>query len=65
MMRPLVLPLKPDTMKTKSRKPVVYKAYEGETIKLRVDNKTTIVVRTQKALEMWMERYPQAQVVAQ
>ncbi|MCU0435142.1 MAG: hypothetical protein MUC87_16920 [Bacteroidia bacterium] len=52
-------------MKTKSRKPVVYKAYEGETIKLRVDNKTTIVVRTQKALEMWMERYPQAQVVAQ
>jgi frataxin-like iron-binding protein CyaY len=64
MMRPLVLQVKPNEMKSKSRKPVMHKAYEGQTMKLRVDNKTTIVVRTQKALEMWMERYPQAQVVA-
>lgn len=64
MMRPIVLPIKPNVMKSKSRKPVMPKAYEGQTFKLRVDNKTTIVVRTQKALEMWMERYPQAQVVA-
>jgi hypothetical protein len=64
MMRPLVLPIKPTTMKTKTRKPVMQKVFEGQTMKLRVDSKTIIVVRSQKAVDMWMERYPQAQLIA-
>lgn len=63
-MRPLVLPLKADAMKAKARKPVIGKPIEGHTMKLQVDHKTIIVVRTQKALDMWMERYPKAQLMA-
>ncbi|MCU0435143.1 MAG: hypothetical protein MUC87_16925 [Bacteroidia bacterium] len=32
-------------------------------VKLRVDSKTLIVVRNQTALDMWLTRYPAAQVV--
>jgi hypothetical protein len=63
MMRPLVLPIKQTTMKSKTRKPAMPKVFEGQTMKLRVDSKTIIVVRSQKAVDMWMERYPQAQLI--
>ncbi|MGL5892806.1 MAG: hypothetical protein ACRC3B_23130 [Bacteroidia bacterium] len=51
-------------MKSKTRKPAMAKVFEGQTMKLRVDSKTIIVVRSQKAVDMWMERYPQAQLIA-
>jgi hypothetical protein len=53
-------------MKTRSRKPLVpaHKPTEGKVIKLQVDYRTTIIVRSQKALEMWMGKYPNAKIVA-
>jgi hypothetical protein len=35
----------------------------GTRIKLRVDSRTLIVVRSQGALDMWMGKYPSAQIV--
>lgn len=32
-------------------------------IKLRIDHKTIITVRTKQAMNMWMEKYPDAQVI--
>jgi hypothetical protein len=32
-------------------------------IKLRIDHKTIITVRTKAALNMWMEKYPEATVI--
>jgi hypothetical protein len=32
-------------------------------IKLRIDHKTIITVRTKEAMQMWMEKYPDAQVI--
>lgn len=64
-MRPLVLTKEALAMKSRHRKPAPYKkATEGKVIKLQVDYRTTIIVRSQKALEMWMGKYPNAKVVA-
>lgn len=65
-MRPLVLTTKdPKNMKTRFRKPILTKkATEGTVIKLQLDYRTQIVVRTQKAVEMWMTKYPNAKIVA-
>lgn len=65
-MRPLVLTTKePKNMKTRFRKPILTKKpTEGAVTKLQIDYRTTIVVRTQKALEMWMTKYPNAKIVA-
>lgn len=35
----------------------------GARIKLQVDYRTIITVRTQEALDMWMEKYPLAKVI--
>ncbi|HLG03196.1 MAG TPA: hypothetical protein VI731_06350 [Bacteroidia bacterium] len=55
-------------MKTRNRKPVFAmpekKNSDAKVIKLKVDYRTTIVVRSQKALEMWMGKYPNAKIVA-
>lgn len=59
-----MLTIKTTTMKSKTRKPIMHKTFEGQTMKLRVDSKTIIVVRSQKAVDMWLERYPQAQLIA-
>lgn len=37
-----------------------HKAPEGEKIKLRIDDRTIITVRSKEALKMWMQRYPNA-----
>ncbi|HEU4716610.1 MAG TPA: hypothetical protein VFU15_02205 [Bacteroidia bacterium] len=51
--------------KGRSRKPALkQKPITGDVIKLQVDYRTTIVVRSQRALEMWMEKYPNAKIVA-
>lgn len=64
-MRPLVLTKESTSMKTRNRKPAAYKkAPDAKVIKLQVDYRTTILVRTQKALEMWMSKYPNAKIVA-
>ncbi|HEU4716611.1 MAG TPA: hypothetical protein VFU15_02210 [Bacteroidia bacterium] len=44
----------------KSLKPAV-KA--GDRIKLRIDYRTVIVVRSQEALAMWMSKFPAAQII--
>ncbi|TND08418.1 MAG: hypothetical protein FD123_2214 [Bacteroidetes bacterium] len=36
----------------------------SDIIRLQVDRKTIILVRNKKALSMWMERYPNARVIA-
>jgi frataxin-like iron-binding protein CyaY len=64
-MRPLVLTKEALSMKTRNRKPAPYKkSTEGQVMKLQVDYRTTIIVRSQKALEMWMGKYPNAKIVA-
>lgn len=35
----------------------------GARIKLQVDYRTIIVVRTQEALDMWMGKYPAAKII--
>ena len=35
----------------------------GTSIKVRLNSRTIIYVRTQQALAMWMEKYPGAQVI--
>jgi hypothetical protein len=35
----------------------------GTRIKIRLNYRTTIIVRTQQALQMWLEKYPGAQIV--
>jgi hypothetical protein len=65
-MRRLVITKESQIMKNRNHKTIIpaRKATEGKIMKLQVDYRTTIVVRTQKALEMWMEKYPNAKVVA-
>lgn len=47
----------------KSNKTVKSRVETGSRIKLRIDSRTIIVVRNQEALDMWMGKYPSAQVV--
>ena len=64
-MKPLVITKESRAMKSRHRKPLpAKKAPEGKIIKLQVDSRTIILVRNEKALEMWMSRYPKAKVVA-
>jgi hypothetical protein len=35
----------------------------GQAIKLKVDARTTIIVRSKEALKMWLGKYPKAVVV--
>ncbi len=37
---------------------------EVPTIKVRLDHRTTITVRTKAALKGWLERYPEAKVIS-
>lgn len=66
-MKPLVLVRESKSMKNmRTRKPkmVAPKTNGADVIKLQVDYKTVIMVKSQKALEMWMGKYPNAKVVA-
>jgi hypothetical protein len=36
----------------------------GNRIKLRLNQRTIIVVRTQEALQMWMQKFPTAQIIS-
>lgn len=36
---------------------------EAAMIRLQIDRKTVITLRTKKSLGMWMERYPNARIV--
>jgi hypothetical protein len=36
----------------------------GDQIKLQLDYRTTIVLRSKAALAMWMSKYPDAKVIA-
>lgn len=52
-------------MKNRYRKPILTKKpTEGKVIKLQVDYRTVISVKSQSALEMWMKKYPNAKIVA-
>ena len=35
-----------------------------ERIKLKIDSKTIVIVRSKEALKMWMTRHPGARVIA-
>lgn len=35
-----------------------------EKVKLKLDSKTIVVVKTKEALKMWMTRHPGAQIIA-
>ena len=66
-MKPLVLVRESKQMKnfrTRKPKPVAPKTTGADIIKLQVDYRTVIMVKSQKALEMWMGKYPNAKVVA-
>ncbi|MBI3509774.1 MAG: hypothetical protein HY064_03855 [Bacteroidetes bacterium] len=62
-MRPLVLTKESTALKARFRKPVQKPAPEGNVIKLQVDYRTTISVRSKEALDMWMKKYPNAKVI--
>jgi hypothetical protein len=36
----------------------------GEQIKLQLDYRTTIIVRSKEAVALWMSKYPNAKVIA-
>lgn len=36
----------------------------GQKIKLKIDSRTIVIVKTKEALKMWMNRHPSAQVIA-
>jgi hypothetical protein len=55
--------LKSTTMKNKLAKPALKPG--TPLFKLHIDSRTTIVVRTKKAMDMWMEKYPNAKLIAQ
>jgi hypothetical protein len=65
-MRPLVLTKESNVMKNhRVRKPILTKKpTEGKVIKLQVDYRTVISVKSQSALQMWMKKYPNAKIVA-
>lgn len=66
-MKPLVLVRESKQMKnyrTRKTKPVAPQTTGADIIKLQVDYRTVIMVKSQKALEMWMVKYPNAKVVA-
>ncbi len=51
-------------MKNRYRKPILTKKpSDVPVIKLQVDYRTVISVKTQSALEMWMKKYPNAKVL--
>lgn len=63
-MRPLVLTKESNAMKSRYRKPILTKKpSDVPVIKLQVDYRTVISVKTQSALEMWMKKYPNAKVL--
>ncbi len=39
------------------------KTPEGQLIKLRIDYRTIITVRSKEALKMWKQKYPQAVII--
>jgi hypothetical protein len=36
----------------------------GDRIKLRLNYRTIIIVRTQEALKMWLQKFPGAQIIS-
>ncbi|HTF03701.1 MAG TPA: hypothetical protein VK826_06720 [Bacteroidia bacterium] len=36
----------------------------GERIKLQINSRTIVIVRTKEALKMWMTRHPEAKIIA-
>ncbi|MEW6469845.1 MAG: hypothetical protein AB1458_13035 [Bacteroidota bacterium] len=48
--------------KAKEKKSVVKSL--GERIKVRLDSKTIIILRSKQALKMWLSKYPDAKVIA-
>jgi hypothetical protein len=64
-MRPLVLTKESNSIKNKMRKPAAKKPVAEKVIKLRVDSRTVILVRTESAMKMWLQKYPKAEVIAQ
>lgn len=66
-MKPLVLVRESKALRNnriRKPKPVAPKTNGADIIKLQVDYRTVIMVKSKKALEMWMEKYPNAKVVA-
>ena len=66
-MKPLVLVRESKSIKgMRTRKPklVAPKTDGADIIKLQIDYRTVIMVKSKKALEMWMGKYPNAKVVA-
>ncbi len=45
-----------------AKKKITKKDPEGNPIKIKIDHRTFITVRTEAALKMWLERYPNAKV---
>ncbi|CAN5340433.1 hypothetical protein BH09BAC5_BH09BAC5_06980 [soil metagenome] len=47
----------------RTKKAIAPPVLSEDRIKLRLDHKTIITVRTKHAMEMWMEKYPGAVIV--
>ena len=44
-------------------KTIKNKTHEGPLVKLRIDYRTIITVRSKEALKMWKQKYPQAVII--
>jgi hypothetical protein len=61
-MKPLTIVKESRAMRMRTRKPVMPEP-SANSIKLRIDSKTTIMVRSEESMQMWMKKYPNAKVV--
>jgi hypothetical protein len=57
-----LIPQNPSHMKPEMLSPSPQKP-ERPKYKLKLDSRTTVTVRSKEALEMWMEKYPNAKLV--
>jgi hypothetical protein len=58
-----ILPLQLKIKTMRAKKTFAPPVASETRIKLRIDHKTIITVRTKHAMEMWMEKYPAAVIV--
>jgi hypothetical protein len=61
-MKPLTIVKESRAMRMRTRRPAMPEP-SANSIKLRIDSKTTIMVRSEESMQMWMKKYPNAKVV--
>jgi len=62
--RPLVVgSRKLRKMAEQAAKRTAQREVDGHVVKMRLDHRTTVTVRTEAAMKMWLGKYPNAQIL--